>query len=402
MPAKQQIPCPLCGAKVVEEVEGFDLLLRVTSDSRIWAAGGRLGQCRSCGAVQKPFDQELSHEVDKIYATYELYFQGNGTEQKVFSAGSGRPRSEVLLKYLFSHLDKETAAASGRWLDLGCGTGHLLRSLAAIRPNWRLFGADIDEKNRARIEEIAGVQGYFSKGLDDIHEDYDFISISHVLEHVPTPLVFLRRIFDRLTRGGYLLIAVPNWRQNPFDLLVADHCLHFTFMGLRRLVQAAGFQIIAQSESVAPKELVMIARAVDGGQAELEHDTAEQGGNVNLLSNVVDWLHAVVAWADAQDGGQEIGLLGTALAATWLDRSAARDFAFFVDEDPQRAGGRYLGRPVLIPTEVPENARVLLPMPYEIAMAVSARLNQSAHMRFLPPPPPLDAALTLRPVEGLS
>src|SRR3546814_7100840 len=49
MPAKQQIPCPLCGAKVVEEVEGFDLLLRVTSDSRIWTAGGRLGQCRSCG-----------------------------------------------------------------------------------------------------------------------------------------------------------------------------------------------------------------------------------------------------------------------------------------------------------------------------------------------------------------
>src|SRR3546814_5775798 len=109
MPAKQQIPCPLCGAKAVEEVEGFDLLLRVTSDSRILAAGGRLGQCRSCGAVQKPFDQELCHEVDKIYATYELYFQGNGTEQKVFSAGI---RSEEHTSELQSLMRNSSAVLS--------------------------------------------------------------------------------------------------------------------------------------------------------------------------------------------------------------------------------------------------------------------------------------------------
>ena len=100
----------------------------------------------------------------------------------------------------------------------------------------------------------------------------------------------------------------------------------------------------------------------------------------------------MIGWADrlCQDRlcqDRPAGVLGTALAATWLDQAAARPFDFFMDEDPDRAGFTYLNRPVVAPSELPPGAIVLLPMPTEIATSVAARLNGAGPARFLAPPP---------------
>jgi hypothetical protein len=61
--------------------------------------------------------------------------------------------------------------------------------------------------------------------------------------------------------------------------------------------------------------------------------------------------------------------------------------AFFVDEDPARAGGRHLERPVLAPGRVPAGAEVLIPAPPAQAEALARRLT-AAHRSWTSLAPP--------------
>lgn len=379
--------CAVCQSDNLRAFNGLEKLLRVTSDSRIWPSGGKITLCSACGVVQKVFDQALADDLDKVYSEYDLYFQGSGSEQKIFINGIGRPRSELLLDYLFDTISGNDSPPPHTCLDFGCGKGNLLRAMSKNNSNWKLFGADLSEKNRGYVEDIRGVEGYFSGGIDAVDGAYDLVSLSHVLEHISQPLGFLKSIRSHLNTGGYLLVAVPNWLENPFDLLVVDHCLHFTKPQLAAVVQKAGFEILQVDEHALPKELVLVARRIDGIQM-LPQNTAEDTVEKEWakLTDMADWLVSLVEWGKSQSKLPRRGLLGTALAATWLYHSCESGFSFFVDEDADRSNSMYLGREVLTPQKVPADAEILVPLPSEIATRVCMRLNRADGPKYLAPP----------------
>src|SRR5436309_13941336 len=94
-----QSQCQLCGAYPLEAVKDYANFSRVTSDSKPWPKGGRLFVCSLCGCVQKSVDSEWESEIGRIYNSYSIYHQGEGTEQSVFDNTSGAvsARSERLL-----------------------------------------------------------------------------------------------------------------------------------------------------------------------------------------------------------------------------------------------------------------------------------------------------------------
>lgn len=212
--------------------------------------------------------------------------------------------------------------------------------------------------------------------------------MSHVLEHVPSPVSFLCNVRDHLSPEGYLIIAVPNWKQNPFDLLVVDHCFHFSSVELSGIVRKAGFEILSLSEDVVSKELVLIARPrnfnISINQNDI--DSAMCDHNKVLLTKTIDWLITLVKWAKLNCDGPNVGLFGTALAATWLDSVCQSSFAFFSDEDKDRFNVTYLGRPVFSPAKLPSTAKVLVPLPSSIALKLCERLNIYGCGQFCPPP----------------
>ena len=97
--------CGICGDGTLEEMLDYRSLRRVTSDCRPWPAGGRLGACRTCGAVQKPANDTFLAEIDAIYRSYTIYHQAAGAEQAVFEQTSGLPasRSVKLLETFRRH-----------------------------------------------------------------------------------------------------------------------------------------------------------------------------------------------------------------------------------------------------------------------------------------------------------
>ena len=372
--------CHLCGAAALAVVPGFAALSRVTSDCRPWPPGGALVHCDTCGLMQSVTDARWHAEAQRIYQQYSIYHQSGGHEQRVFPgrAGVGFSRSGVLVDRLAA---ERVLPASGRLLDVGCGNGSFLRAFSERVRGWRLFGTEFDDKYKAEVESIPGVEAMLAADVAAVEGRYDLVSLVHVLEHLPAPTAVLQLLHDKLTDDGLLLIEVPDCARNPFMLLVADHCSHFSVDGLSAVVAASGFDILHASNEWVSKEVTIVARrgAVQraGVKIPIEEGRAIAGG--------VEWLERTREIAQTAARQAPFGLFGTAIAATWLAQELGDAVAFFVDEDANRIGGQHLGRPILAPAAVPEHASVFVALPHPLASAVARRLEGASRHIALPP-----------------
>jgi SAM-dependent methyltransferase len=379
------LPCHICALPALEEVRGYGSFRRVTSDCKPWPAGGRLCVCRNCGCIQKAIDAEWRDEVGRIYGAYAIYHQSGGVEQAIFEAGSGQSlrRSNRLVDRLRSTIP---LSGRGRLLDVGCGNGALLAAFSAQLPGWSLVGTELNEKYRPIVEAIKGVEALYTCAPEEIPGEFDFVVLMHALEHIPEPAGLLAKLAAKLTTDGQLLVEVPDHLQNPFDLLIADHCTHFTRTTLVELVQRAGFNLAFAANDWMPKELTVLAR--QGAGPGIGYSQADSVRGAKSAVQSLAWLGAVVAAARTVAAAKSFGLFGTSISATWLDSELENAATFFVDEDPSRVGKSHLGRPILHPRDVVAGSNIFVALPVPFADAVQERLAKGSRGSIYHVPPP--------------
>ncbi len=376
--------CHICYSYKVELFSDYSNLYRVTSDCKPWHRGGKLGICKSCGCIQKVDDINFHNECSQIYDSYSIYDQGDGDEQKVFeqSKGRSRYRSELLLSKVFKQFD---LPSKGCLLDVGCGNGNLLRSFSQLYPHWTLAGSEINGKYRQNVQRIENVKMFYTRGMENISFQFDIIVLLHCLEHIIDPMTFLKKLRDRINDEGLLLIEVPDYRQNPFDLIIADHCTHFGMNNLKTLFNTAGFEIILAASDYIPKELTFLVRKREQFIYDRKQLNQPHIFNKNIIINALIWLKQIIQKAYKMDEKGKLGLFGTSIAATWLCIELGDAVSFFVDEDSSRREKQFMGRKVYHPEDVPESWNVLIAFPFEIAKDIWKRMQSYRAGFYLPP-----------------
>jgi 2-polyprenyl-3-methyl-5-hydroxy-6-metoxy-1,4-benzoquinol methylase len=374
--------CKVCAGTELEEVREFRSLPRVTSDCIVFRSGGRLLVCRECGAAQSPADQQWFSEIREIYRDYEAYHQSGGIEQYVVDPSTGelRRRSEVLVDRILS---LPGMPGSGKVLDVGCGTGATLRSFAE-RGGWRLHGQEMDDRNLHFLTALRGFETLHTCEPASLPGQFDLVTMVHSLEHFPEPAETLRGLKSKIGPGGRLFIEVPNAQANPFDLVIADHMLHFAPSTLSDLITRAGFKVDCLSTTWVTKELSLTAQS-----AAPEAPQVRPGGSRATADHVrasVEWLLRFVDTSrEAAGTAAPFGLFGTSIAATWLCGVLGDAVTFFVEEDPNRVGRSYLGREVISPADVKPGAIVYLALVPHVAAQVARRLRSTISDIRLPP-----------------
>ena len=365
--------CHICGNSNLEIFPRYYGFHRVTSDCKPWPRGGNLALCHSCGCVQKLTDTAWQEETNTIYDTYSIYSQSAGTEQAVFDqkSGTSTARSLQILNCVSQALP---LPETGKLLDIGCGNGSLLHQFHEKFPEWVLYGIELNEKYKDIVEAIPRVQRMFvSSHPDVINDSFECITMVHVLEHILHPKTYLEKILALLTQEGILVIEVPFFVTNPYDLLVADHCSHFSRSSLCSLLLKSGFEVIYSETSCIPKELTVIARKRNDKIIEpLRPDNKKTS---DAIVRCIDWLDSNIRDSIIQANNVSFGILGTSIAATWLFSEIPEIVHFFVDEDPDTVGKMHLGRPVYDPIHTPRNSTVFLPFFPEQALQIKHRLK---------------------------
>lgn len=375
--------CHVCGAAALREYEAYRRLRRVTSDCRPWPEGGAIGTCDVCGATQKLLNDEWRDEARRIYSGYAIYHQAAGAEQAVFDAsGAAQARSHRIVGRLSDVID---LPASGRLLDIGCGNGAFLRAFAGSRPGWRLTGTEVSDRNRAAVASIPQLERFHVGDHDRLEGGFDLLSLIHVLEHVENPIRFLSRLHDRIRHAGHLLIEVPFFHDNPFDLLIADHATHFTPDVLTRVLRAAGFAVVSIATDWVAKEISVVARP-DGCSAPLanRHAASDDG----RLAACVAWLETIARGARSAAAGGSFGIFGTSIAGVWLYGEVEGRVDFFLDEDANRVGAQLFDRPILRPQDRPDG-NLFVALAPSVAAGVARRLSGDGRGGAILSPSPL-------------
>lgn len=378
------IVCTVCSSENVIQVDGYARLPRVTSDCKPFPPGGELSVCRSCGALFKRPSDKFIAEIGEIYRAYDVYYQGGGVEQLVLDGdtGSQMRRSELLCRELAKSQILPTDAKA---IDIGCGNGGFVRGLSGKFPGWSLYGLELDSRHRDAMQDIPGFVDLIEGDAQSLQDEFDFISMIHVLEHFTAPVEALVGLSNNLTENGVIFIEIPNAAANPFDLLIADHVSHFTPSTLTFALQKSGFEIVSFNTNWVSKELSVVARKSRAAAITVEVPEASEA--VEASHGKIKWLRdALDVATKVSEDTSKFGVLGTSIAATWLAGQLREKISFFVDEDTSRQGREFFGRPVYAPDEVPTDSAIFVAAAPVIAKKLAARLNHELGPRYVVPP----------------
>jgi SAM-dependent methyltransferase len=139
---------------------------------------------------------------------------------------------------------------AGRALELGSGTGWMLRALR--ERGWLAIGSERTVTAAAAARDAAGVP-MFVGDLSAIRDQplLDLVIMFHVLEHLADPQAALAAVARRVKPGGTLILGIPNiasWQArfagpSWMHLEVPRHLSHFSPSAIERALVSSGFRM---------------------------------------------------------------------------------------------------------------------------------------------------------------
>jgi SAM-dependent methyltransferase len=134
------------------------------------------------------------------------------------------------------------AAAAPRILEVGCGTGGMLRLMSAYG---KVYGVDLSDiaLAQAREEGSTAVARGNACSLPFADDTFSIVSAFDMLEHVPDDRAALGELHRVCARGGRLIVSVPAF---PFlwgrQDVVSHHYRRYVKTELVARLRAAGFR----------------------------------------------------------------------------------------------------------------------------------------------------------------
>jgi SAM-dependent methyltransferase len=353
--------CPICENSVAEVLHSQKFILH---DSHPLANGYDVVACTACGMVYA--DTGLSQRAyDALYQDASKY-QDNKTStgggETVWDAERLAETAQTISSLLE---DKNT-----RILDIGCANGGLLEALRALG-YVNLTGIDpapvcAANTRRRGFEAHAGSLSAIPQEV----QPFDFVILSHVLEHVRElhpALAGLRRL---LHEGSLVYIEVPDatryydFIHAPFQDFNTEHINHFSGICLDNLTGQYGLEPTSPCVAkVVKSSLDTLYPAVFGvyryGNAAAQPLTKDDslrrriGQYIALSSDLMRSMNLHLLQELA--GCPEVALWGTGqLAMKLLNEEPLRtaNIRACVDGNPVNQGKQLRGIPILAPSEL--------------------------------------------------
>lgn len=227
--------CPVCGAAGTPHFERQEDLL--------CGIGGEFGQ-RYCPACEMYFLSPRAPEsdIDRYYPETYVCYQEDGhpclIRELAWALGLATRKRRIVERFL----------RGGRILDVGCGNGFFLRTLAGGA--WERYAMD------TKWHGGGDCPGEFHEGRFDhsppLLTGLDAVTLWHVFEHLYHPQQALENAAAVLKPGGFLFLAIPDLRSLEPHLFgqywigwdPPRHIATYSRRGLETLLRRTGFRLV--------------------------------------------------------------------------------------------------------------------------------------------------------------
>ncbi len=218
-------PCPICYNK----------------NTYLKNARMSLYKCDACDHTFTiiPKDEEEPYNENYFIETHKNWFANPDTP---------------LFEYCLNVIKEFLKGKKIKMLDVGCGTGSFLKHIHKIDPSMDLTGMDFVTNESPGIKFIAA--DFLTW---DVPEKYNAITNFMVIEHVPDPHLFVKKMHDALTDDGILIVNTIHNNSIIYKLARAlngvgfsvahdrlydhHHLQHYSNQSLKKVIEMEGMEV---------------------------------------------------------------------------------------------------------------------------------------------------------------
>jgi SAM-dependent methyltransferase len=325
--------------------------------------------CSRCGCAYAD-DIPPQSRFDRYYRELSKYeYQHRGGMASSFDADRFRADVDLMAPYIPS--------SSSRILEIGCATGGLLAELHG-RGFSNLRGMDPSAGCVRAAQELYRLD-VFEGTLSDLPgrgEEYDFVILIGVVEHLRDPGPALASVRNLLSPRGRLFVGVPDAsrlsevRNAPFQLFSVEHINYFSPRSLQNLLAVQHFallrtsQVIVNTSATTTDPLLSEIFELTDGPLPVNRDEQMESALCRYIDKaraIELRTHGIIA--ELADSRQPIIVWGTGahtlrlLASSRLSEANVR---FYVDSNPHYQGKELRGTPVRAPADIDGHSEAIL------------------------------------------
>lgn len=239
--------CPLCGSSQIHEVLTAKDYTVSKESFGIW----------HCGTCTGRFTQNVPDgaHIGAYYQSQE-YISHSETKEGLINRLYHSVR-KITLRSKQNWVRNATGMKTGSVLDIGSGTGAFLHYMKA--GGWTVTGLEPDETARHNAKQLYQVEALPVDQLFHLpQQQYDAITMWHVLEHVHELHAYLKQIRQLVKSEGAILIAVPNYTSLDAEYYkaywaaydVPRHLYHFSPDSMEQLLAFHGIKVVKKHPMV--------------------------------------------------------------------------------------------------------------------------------------------------------
>jgi SAM-dependent methyltransferase len=234
-------PCDCCGSG------DWEYLL---------AAGGHhLGRCRSCGLLYVRNRPSTAQRLEEL--AQEVFGEGRRANE-----ARHHLRGEKILRQRYQRLATlaKELAPPGHWLDIGCGTGTLLK--VAEEHGIAIDGIELMPARRDAARQRTSARIYV-RPLEDLElpdASYAAIFMVNVFSHLFSPSATFAEIQRILVPSGIVVIWTSEIgpsvkRHHMWDWALGDHLQFLGEETIERYAERFGFELVKRERTWLPDVL---------------------------------------------------------------------------------------------------------------------------------------------------
>jgi 2-polyprenyl-3-methyl-5-hydroxy-6-metoxy-1,4-benzoquinol methylase len=227
--------------------------------------------CGHCGLVQS------LPRIDRTQTRHDAAVSG-GADWGNVRYGKGF-RTQAAMDALACHAKLDAPLAL---LDVGSNRGSFAKSFLDAAPKANITAVEPDERYADNCADLPRTKLIWARTEQTDFPDasFDIVHSCHTIEHLAAPFQALKDHARVLKQGGLMVLDAPNIALiGGGDILeewfIDKHLYHFSKITLTRMIEAAGFAIVAEPDPADLTNLLFVARKTRTPATQISPDLVE-------------------------------------------------------------------------------------------------------------------------------